>query len=275
FLTDARDSTDLDLVTRRMAHEVGHQWWPHQVNPGDGPGATFVNESLAKYAEQMVLRQLRGDAQVTRLLQYDLERYLLGRAGEKDPERPLSRVTDQAWLYYGKGAVVMNALRDLIGEDALDRALRRFVAEHAYPKAPPTSDDLIAMIEAEARPQDRLLIEEWTREVVMYDLAVESASVQPLPDGRYRVTARIRAAKTARRGTADVPLPMDEMLDLAVLGAGESTSDLAPLYLAKHRIRDGVTEVSVIVPRRPASIVIDPHVHRVEAERADNVRAIR
>lgn len=274
FLTDARDSADIDLVTRRVAHEVGHQWWPHQVNPGDGPGATFVNESLAKYAEQKVLRRLRGDAQVTRLMEFDLQRYLLGRAQEKDPERPLSRVTDQDWLYYGKGAVVMNALRDLLREDALDRALRRFVAEHAYPRPAPTVDDLIAAIESAARPTDRPLIEQWTREVVMYDLAVDSASAQRLPDGRYRVTARLHAAKTIRRAAADAPLPMDELLDVAVLADGESSSSPRPLYAAKHRIRAGVTEASVIVPRRPASIIIDPYVHRVEAERADNVRAV-
>jgi len=272
FLTDARDTADLDLVTRRVAHEVGHQWWPHQVNPGDGPGATFVNESLAKYAEQMVLRRLRGDGQITRLMEFDAQRYLLGRAQEKDPERPLTRVTGQDWLYYGKGAVVMNALRDLLGEDALNRALRHFVAEHAYPNPSPSADDLVAAIEAEARPQDRALIEEWTREVVMYDLAIDSASAQRLPDGRYRVTARLRAAKTARRGAADVPLPFDEPLDLAVLGDDPAA---APLYAARHRIRGGVTEVTVIVPRRPTSIAIDPYVHRIEAERADNVRALR
>lgn len=271
FLTDARDTADLDLVTRRVAHEVGHQWWPHQVNPGDGPGATFVNESLAKYAEQMVLRRLRGDAQVTRLMEFDAERYLLGRAQESEPERPLSRVTDQAWLYYGKGAVVMNALRDLMGEDALNRALRRFVAEHAYPHPSPSPDDLIAAIEAEARPADRPLIEQWTHEVVMYDLAVDSASALRLPDGRYRVTALVHAAKAVRRGAADVPLPMDELLDLAVRGDDPAA---APLYAAKHRIHAGATVVTVIVPRRPASIAIDPYVHRIEAERADNVRAV-
>jgi aminopeptidase N len=258
-----------------VAHEVGHQWWPHQVNPGDGPGATFVTESLAKYAEQMVLRQLRGDAQVTRVMEFDAQRYLLGRAGEKEVERPLAGVTDEDWLYYGKGAVVMNALRDLMGEDALNRALHGFVAAHAWPRPAPSASDLVAAIEAQARPEDRPLIEQWTREVVMYELSVDSAAVQPLPDGRFRVTARIHAAKSARRGTADVPLPMGEMLDVAVLGPGESTSDPAPVYLAKHRIRGGVTEVSVIVPRRPVSIAIDPHVHRIEAERADNLRPIR
>jgi ABC-type transport system involved in multi-copper enzyme maturation permease subunit len=274
FLTDARDSTELDLVTRRVAHEVGHQWWPHQVNPGDGPGATFVNESLAKYAEQIVLRQLRGDAQVTRLMEFDLQRYLLGRAQETEPERPLSRVTDQAYLYYGKGAVVMNALRDLLGEAALNRALHRFVAEHAYPNPAPSSDDLIAAIEAEATPEQRVLVEQWTREVVMYDLGVDSAAVQPLPDSRYRVTARIRAAKSARRGTADVDLLMDEMLDVAIFAADGGEDGAAPLYAAKHRIRGGVTEVSVVVRSQPGSIAIDPYVHRVEAERGDNVRAV-
>jgi hypothetical protein len=274
FLTDARDSTALDLVTRRVAHEVGHQWWAHQVNPGDGPGASFVNESLAKYSEQMVLRRLRGEPQVTRLMELDLQRYLLGRAQEKEPERPLDQVTDQAWLYYGKGGVVMGALRDLMGEAALNRALHGFVAEHAWPRPAPTSRDLVAALKAEARPEQHALIDQWVSGVATYDLAVEAARYDSLPDGRFRVTARVRARKTIRRGAADVPLAMDEMLDVAAFGEDPRGSEQAPLHAAKHRIRGGAAEVSFVVGRRPAWVAIDPFVHRVEAERADNVRAV-
>ncbi len=270
FLTDARDSTRLDLVTRRVAHEVGHQWWPHQVNPGDGPGATMIVESLAKYAEQRVLRELRGEGQVTRLLELDLERYRLGRAQEREAEPPLDRATDQPWLYYGKGAVVMAGLRDLLGEAALDRALGRFVREHAHPRPAPTPRDLVAALRAEAPPERRALVDQWVSEVVTYDLAVESAAARPLPDGRWRVAARIRAGKTARRGGADVPLPMDEEIDVAVLAGAEGP----PLHAGKHRLRGGTSEVVLVVDRRPARVAVDPFVRRVEAERADNARAV-
>ena len=273
FLTDARDSVALDLVTRRVAHEVGHQWWPHQVNPGAGPGATMVVETLAKYAEQVTLRETRGEGQVTRMLEHDLERYLRGRAEDPEAERPLWRATGQPHLYYGKGAVVMAALRDLLGEAALDRALRRFVREHAHPAPAPSSADLAAALDAEAGPEQRALVDQWVRRVVLYDLAVESASRRPLPDGRTLVTARVRAGKTERRGAADVPLPMDEALDVAVYAADPAGPDPAPLYAGRHRFRGGVTELRLVVHGVPGHVAVDPLLRRVEAERADNRRA--
>src|SRR5206468_11699954 len=129
------------------------------------------------------------------------QRDLLGRGQAKEPERPLDRATGQAWLYYGKGGVVMGAVRDLVGEAALDRALAGFVRDHAHPRPAPTSRDLEAALEAAARPGQRALIHQWVSEVVTYDLAVRSATVDSLGDGRFRVTARVRAGKTARRGS--------------------------------------------------------------------------
>ncbi len=274
FLTDARDSAALDLVTRRVAHEVGHQWWPHQVNPGTGPGATLVVETLAKYAEQVTLRETRGERQVTRMLEHDLERYLRGRAEDREPERPLWRATGQPHLYYGKGAVVMAALRDLLGGAALDGALRRFVREHAHPAPAPSSADLAAALDSAATPEQRALVDQWVRRVVLYDLAVESASRRPLGDGRHRVTARVRAGKTERRGAADVPLAMDEVLDVAVYAEDPARSERPPLYAGRHRFRGGVTELSFPVDGVPAFVAVDPRVRRVETERGDNLRAV-
>lgn len=269
FLTDASDSTALDLVARRVAHEVGHQWWPHRVSPGVGPGATLVVETLAKYAEQAAVRELHGDEQVGRMLEHDLERYLRGRAEDREPEPPLARVTHQQHLYYGKGAVVMAGLRDLLGEAALDRALRRFVREHAHPAPAPSAADLVAAIEAEAAPEQRALVDQWLRRVVLYDLAVGSASYRPLPDGRRRLTARVRAAKSERRGGRDFPLAMDEVLDVAVYAAGPAAM---PLYQGRHRFRGGVAEIDVVVAGIPGTVAVDPRVLRVETERADNRR---
>ncbi|HYH80950.1 MAG TPA: M1 family aminopeptidase [Longimicrobium sp.] len=274
FLTDARDSTALDLVTRRVAHEVAHQWWGHQVNPGAAPGASTIVESLAKYGEQMVLRRLRGDGEVTRVAEFDLQRYVMGRAQEKDAEPPLSRAAGQPYLYYGKGAVVMNGLRDLLGDAAMNRALRRLVAEHGPSRPPARAADLVRVLAAEARPADRPLVERWMTDVAVYDLAVDSATSRRLPDGRYLLRAWIRAGATARRGTADVPLPLDERVDLAVFADHPARAAAEPLEAAKHRVRSGVTVVDVVVRGRPAFIAIDPYVRRVDVDRRDNLRPV-
>ncbi|MFP2958554.1 M1 family aminopeptidase [Myxococcus sp. 1LA] len=272
FLTASGEQDTVDLITRRIAHEVAHQWWGHQVDPVSGPGGLLITESLAKYAEQRVLKALHGEAQVRQVLAFDLDRYLRGRADEDGEEPPLLQTKDESYLYYGKGAVVMHALEDLLGEAALDRALRGLVQRHAHPKPQPTASDLLALLRGEATETTRPLVDQWLTEVVLYDLKVEFAACEPLADGRYRVTARMSASKYARRNGQDVRLPMDEPLDVAVFaGPSESPSGDAPLYAAKHRFTDGITEISLTVNQQPASIGVDPFLRRVSLERTRTV----
>jgi hypothetical protein len=42
--------------------------------------------------------------------------------------------------------------------------------------------------------------------------------------------------------------------------------------VAKHRVTSGSNELRIVVRGRPASIAVDPFVHRVDAERRNNVR---
>jgi hypothetical protein len=110
FLTDQRDPARIDIVTKRTAHEVAHQWFGHQAVPPEGPGASAVVETPARYVELMVLKERYGAASLRPVLSVELGRYLSGRRGEA--EVPLERVEDQAYLYYAKGALVMAALAD-------------------------------------------------------------------------------------------------------------------------------------------------------------------
>jgi hypothetical protein len=40
FIADYRDKSKIDLVTYVGAHEIGHQWWAHQIVGADQQGAT-------------------------------------------------------------------------------------------------------------------------------------------------------------------------------------------------------------------------------------------
>ena len=175
FLTDARDSTRFDMITRRVAHEVAHQWWGHQVAPATVEGVTMLVETLAKYSEQLVLRERRGDAALQPLLYVDENRYREGAAEDLEEEPGLYRVADQAYIYYGKGGVVMHALRDSLGEDAINASLRRLVESHGGSLAPPaTTLDLLDYLHAATSATQHAMIDRSLREAGLDILSVDA-----------------------------------------------------------------------------------------------------
>ncbi|WP_338868986.1 ABC transporter permease/M1 family aminopeptidase [Myxococcus stipitatus] len=275
FLTDMKHSDAVDLVTRRTAHEVAHQWWGHMLAPATVEGATMLVESLTKYSEQRVLAGLHGEHSLVRELAFDRDRYLAGRAGEAAHEPGLYRGTGQSYLYYGKGALVMNALRDLLGEAKLDAALRRLLVS-AGREGSVTTLDLLTQLHLEASPGQHVLIDEWLKDVVLYDLKVESSSVEVLPDGRFQVTARMSTSKRAVRGGEDILLPMDESLDVAVYtdSPRDGVVEDSLLHVQRHRFQGPSTEVSFIVEKRPTHVGIDPFILRIERERSDNFQKL-
>jgi ABC-type transport system involved in multi-copper enzyme maturation permease subunit len=276
FLIDARDSSRLDLITRRTAHEVAHQWWGHGVAPADAPGATAIVESLTKYSELLALEKTSGRAGVRRSLTYELDRYLAGRTDDKQPEVPLARVTNQDYLFYGKGAIVMRALDDLLGRPLLNRALRAFVAEQAGPGHSPAFDDLMRHLLAAVPPTDHALINEWMGDVVLYDLQVTSATSRRLFNGRFEVTMNVGAHKSRVNSNGrETALPMAEEIAIGIFTSDpDDAGDDATLHLGRHLLHDGANTITLTVDRQPAFAGIDPYLTRLDGNRADNLRKI-
>lgn len=274
FLTDLRDEGRIDIVTKRTAHEVAHQWWGHQVAPPDGPGSAAIVETLARYSELMILKERYGAAALKPVLQVELGRYLSGRTGEE--EVALDHADDQAYLYYSKGALVMTALQELIGEEQVNSALRALVAQAASGGPAPTVRDLIEHLRRVTPPEHHALLDEWWSQTVLYELRVASATATRLPDGRYRVDTQVDAARISVHNGRETPLPMDDALEVAIYANspdGRSTSG-APLSTTRYVLR-GSTDLSIIVDQRPGYVAIDPQLRRIDRNPDNNVLEIR
>ncbi|HEX2122157.1 MAG TPA: M1 family aminopeptidase, partial [Thermoanaerobaculia bacterium] len=269
FLVDARDPRRLDLVHRRVAHEVAHQWWGYTLIPLNVPGATAITESLAKYAELIAIEKTYGRERVRQSLTYELDRYLAERTSERGSEPPLARAGGQPYLYYRKGALVMYALKDLLGERAVNAALRDLLREHGGPRGRPTTAHLVQHLRANSAPDHHPLIDQWLNDVVLYDLKLASATSRKRADGRYDVTIRVAAAKHRESGADRTPLPLAEEIELGLFSADDT-----PLHVAKHRIRGGVQEITLVAGRAPAFAAVDPYVTRIDVNRFDNLRGI-
>jgi ABC-2 type transport system permease protein len=280
FLIDARDPARLDLVTRRTAHEVAHQWWGHLVAPPEASGASTIVETLAKYSELLILEKKYGRASVRRSLSEELDLYLAGRTDDDRPEVSLARANGQPYLFYRKGAIVIYALKDLLGEEPLNRALRSFVAAQGGPGRKPGIDDLLRELENAAPAEQKGLVSrsiaEWMRDIVLYDLRLDSAKTRRLADGRYEVTLKVSASKDRVNASgSETALPFDEAIDVGIFTT--DPDDAAPdatLHLARHTLHGGPNTLAVIVDKPPVFAAIDPYVTRVDRNRFDNVRKV-
>src|SRR6476661_3989350 len=196
FIADLRDRDAIDYVFYVTAHEVAHQWWAHQVIGADVQGGSMLAETLAQYSALMVMEKEYGRDKMRRFLKYELDRYLQGRGGELVAEMPLMLVENQGYIHYRKGSLVMYELRDEIGEDKVNAALRQLIHDHAFEQPPyATTRALIADFRAVTPPDKQSLITDLFETITLYDNKATAATVSKRPDGKFLVTVTVESKK--------------------------------------------------------------------------------
>ena len=277
FITDLpKDSSRIDYVTYVGAHEIAHQWWAHQVIGADEQGSTMLSETLAQYSALMVMKHMYGPDMIRRFLRFELDRYLRARGGDPLPEQPLERVENQGYIHYRKGSLVMYRLQDEIGEDAVNRALRRLLAAYAFKGPPyPTSLDLVADIRAEAPADKQALITDLFEKITLYDLKATRASAKRRPDGKWDVTLTVSAEKLYADGAGhERPAPMNETLDIGLFEAepGKPGFDASKVIAFQRLpIRSGLQTLHLVAAKAPKFAGVDPYNKLIDRNADDNV----
>ena len=275
------DEEDVDYVFHVTAHEVAHQWWGHQVVGGRVRGSALLSESLSEYSALMVMEKEYGEEGVKKFLRYELEGYLTGRAGERKKEVPLVRMAgDQMYLRYNKGALAFYTLRDYIGEEGLNRALRGYLEKVRYQEPPYTNSlELLEHLRAATPDSLQYVVSDLFEHVTLYENRAEEATSTRTADGRYRVDLKFAARKIRADSLGnETTIPMADMIDVGVFAAGEAKGKEklgAPLYLRKHRISAGKHTITVSVEKEPARAGIDPYHRLIDRQMSDNTVAVK
>src|ERR1019366_9081832 len=74
FITwvDPNKKDAINLPFFVTAHEVGHQWWGHQVVSANTEGQTAIVETLAQYTALMIMKKTYGADSMKKFLRYQL-----------------------------------------------------------------------------------------------------------------------------------------------------------------------------------------------------------
>ena len=277
FVADIRDPANIDYVFYVTAHELAHQWWGHQVAGANVQGSSLLIETLSQYSALMVMEQEYGTAHMQRFLKYELDRYLGSRGSEVLEEMPLMLVENQGYIHYRKGSLVMYALKDYLGEETVNGVLREFLADFAFQGPPyPTSRDLVARLRQAAGPRHQDLITDLFEKIVLFDLRVDSASQEALPDGRYRVSLQTSASKFEADGQGqETRVPVDLLMDIAVLGEPDPVTGVPGIiHLEKMRVSGDTQTFSFELDTPATSVGIDPFNKLIDRNPDDNVRRV-
>jgi ABC-2 type transport system permease protein len=259
---------ELDQIFYGAAHETAHQW---QVTGAMVRGIGYLGESFANYSAVMVTEKTFGPEAARRAYAFHMERYLVGR-GEQSREVSLLDVERQTYIMYRKGAIALLTLRDFLGEDAVNGALRRYLEKYRDAGPPyPTALDQYAELRAVTPDSLKYLLTDLFETVTLWDVKTERASVRPAGAGAYEVTLDLVARKTRADSVGtETEVPMNDLVEIGVFPPGENALG-APLYLQRHRIRSGKQSITVTVPRKPGRAGIDPYRKLIDRERGDNV----
>lgn len=129
FVLDIDDEKDVDMAFYVTAHEIAHQWFGMQVEAANVKGQYFILETLSQYAAMMVLKHEYSEEKLLQFLEVQKEDYKDGQNREASNEPALALVENQDYVYYAKGAINMYHLQKAIGEEQVNKALKRFLED--------------------------------------------------------------------------------------------------------------------------------------------------
>jgi aminopeptidase N len=280
FAGDFRDPEKIDYATYVTAHELAHQYWGHQIAGAEMQGGTMLVETLSQYSALMVMKKLYGEDQIRRFLKFELDSYLRGRTGEALEELPLGRVENQQYIHYRKGSVAMYLLQERLGEDAVNRALRRVLERYKFKGAPyPRSLDVIQALRAEAKtPEQQALITDLFERITLYDLKVSEPTAVRRADGKWDVTVPVEAKKFYADGKGveketRLAEPIEIGLFTAEPGRGAFDSKNV-IRIERQPIRSGRHVLKFVTDKKPSHAGVDPYNFYIDRNSADNVRAV-
>lgn len=278
FIADLRNEDKIDWVSFVTAHEMGHQWWGHQLMPADVQGSAVLSESLSEYSAYLVMEQLYGEHQLRKFLKWEMDRYLVGRSREILEELPLMRVENQQYIHYAKGGIVMYSLKDRLGEKTFNTALRNLLTEYQYQSDPyPTTLDLVRHIKAVAGDNDMNFIDDVFAKITLFDLKTKTATAKKLDNGNYQVELTIEAGKFYADGKGEeTKAEIDDYFDIGIFSNDPDTAknDKHVLKFDKEHITTGENKFTFEVKELPKYAGVDPYIKMIDRNSNDNMIAV-
>ncbi|MGB3589836.1 MAG: M1 family aminopeptidase, partial [Tunicatimonas sp.] len=281
WLADLSDPNSFDYTYYVTAHELAHQWWGHQVTPNYTRGSNLISEALAEYSALVLTERKYGKDNMKRFLKDELDQYLRGRANESKKENTFINC-NRPYQWYNKGSLILYALRDYIGDSAIDAAVRNFRDEFALREEPPYpgSSDLYRHLKAVTPDSLQYYLEDTWNKITLYENKTEEATAALQSDSTYLVKLDIKSAKLYADSLGmETPANYNgDYIDVGIFAADGTDENgrtkTNPIYLQKHKLAPGEHTLEITVTEEPAKAGIDPYNKLIDRVPDDNLISV-
>ena len=278
FIADLREVTtdDIDQVYYVVAHEMGHQYWAHQLCGANMQGSELMSEGFAQYSALMVMEKEYGKEKMQKFLEYEMDGYLRGRSTEFQAERPLMKSEHQGYIHYQKASVILYYLKEMIGEQKVNEALKGLIDKFGY-KEPPYPSSIAAIDAFRNVTPDSLqyLIKDLFENITLFSNRVLDPTYKKDGD-QYIVTFKTSSEKFYSDSLGNETVtPISDYIDIAVFAKPDTKKSMGKAIIyQRQKISQKENSFTFTVKEKPYQVGIDPYNYLVDRIPRDNVKKV-
>jgi len=264
----------VNAISRLIAHEVAHQWFPHMIACAGTQGMYFLSETMAEHVALKVESQSNSQKEISEFIAIRIQDYFQMRGRYYEQEEPLSKTGFAYHVAYRKGMVVMNALSKLLGEENLEAALREYCTSFAF-KGPDftISSDMISIIQKHAPAEKMHLVSEMLETVSWFDNQIKKIHIKDGNDTSKDITVsfnvnRIQMMESGENMTVPVNMP----ITVAALDVSGYEICRETKWITGHQ-----GEIILYISSdaaKPEKLVLDPDHLLLDKDLVDNVACL-
>ncbi|MBC2845231.1 ABC transporter permease/M1 family aminopeptidase [Winogradskyella flava] len=271
FTQDISSPTNgINQLSRVVIHEIGHQWFGQKMSPAPGRGGNMLNETMANYMEAQVLEKMYGKAMVRRLANFSRRRYFNFRSSAEIEEPSLHLVQNETYISYRKGFVVMQSLKELIGEATLNESLKELISSNQKQESA-RSIDFINIVLSIVDLQEQSLINDWFKKRIIYDLNITNVDYTKSENSMYMLEIDISTNRFETGLNGDKSeINTDETFTIGFYNKYPDDNTALPEFRT-IRLKKGENKTNFKLKDLPKYIIIDPMVTRLDEDITDNI----
>jgi hypothetical protein len=225
---------------RLLANQISRQWWEQELSPATR-NHLWLENGLASYSEALWTEREKGAAAFESQMKEEATAALTVDNVPVIQSARLEDYSPELWALTGsKGAVVMNMLRYIVGDEKFLAALKQYVQEHAWKSV--TTEDLRTAFEKASALDLRGFFIQWIESSGAPEFKLEYTVFRTQKG--FRVTGKISQDLDTFRMPVDIKIETEgnpEKQRVDVVGTS--------------------SEFSIDTFGKPKSVTIDPDNH--------------